>query len=291
MPSGWVQVLRGPRPPSVKWPPAREGSRTLPGRVAPTEREVVVTTVHTTSWRMRSTCWGDEPARTTVGRGIEGGPCEDDGAFQESARQRVVRADGVIARAVEQKEIYVKDVSEGESRLQTLMSEEVSVPAHVSPPDVQELQEQIDELRRERDLWRAAQTQIPRELQGMWCAGGPPNRPPRVARLDQRTQLRSQERIGVLKQCEDGLSSVKGTAQLAVGSRDVVMDGSTRSALMASQIEESNAKEVCCKVPTRRRCRPWWETKCEKLVTDECEWGKHPTRAPQVQGEKTCRGF
>ena len=95
--------------------------------------------------------------------------------FLERARQRVARAESVIARAVEQKEIYVKEVSEGESRLQTLMSEEISDPAHVSvPPDVQELQRQIDELRRERDLWRATQTQIPREPQGMWCADGPP---------------------------------------------------------------------------------------------------------------------
>ena len=69
--------------------------------------------------------------------------------FVERARQRVARAEAVIARAIEQKEIYAKEVSEGESRLQTLMSEEVPVPVHVPPPDVQELQRQIDEQRRE----------------------------------------------------------------------------------------------------------------------------------------------
>ena len=111
--------------------------------------------------------------------------------FLERARQRVARAESVIARAIEQKEIYVKDVRRGFS------------PAHVSvPPDEQELQRQIDELRRERDLWRAAQTQIPKSLEG--CGA-------------------------------------RGTAQLTVGSRDVLMDGSTRS-VDGSLIEQSDAK-------------------------------------------------
>ena len=39
-----------------------------------------------------------------------------------------------------------------------------------------------------------------------------------------------------------GFLLCQGTAQLAAGSRDVPMDGSTRSALMASLIEESDAK-------------------------------------------------
>ena len=58
-------------------------------------------------------------------------------------------------------------------------------------------------------MWRAAQTQIPREPQYPTHANGPP----RVARLDQRTQLRSQERIGVLGQChscEGWVSSLSG---------------------------------------------------------------------------------
>ena len=59
----------------------------------------------------------------------------------------MTRAEAVIARAIEQKDIYVKEVSEDESRLQTLIAEEVAVPVHVPvPPDVQELQRQIDEL-------------------------------------------------------------------------------------------------------------------------------------------------
>ena len=67
----------------------------------------------------------------------------------------MARAEAVIARAIEQKDIHVKEVSEGDCQ-------EVSVPVHVPvQPDVQELRRQINELRRERDLWRVAQTQIP----------------------------------------------------------------------------------------------------------------------------------
>ena len=243
VPSGWVQVLRGPRPPSVKWPPAREGSRALSGPEVVAEDAVAeVKRLENAIQVLGETNPHAQPlvealrvarAKTTVPPLQE--RIQSCKTFLERVRQRVARAESVIARTVEQKEIYVKEVSEGESRLQTLMSEEVSVPAHVSvPSDVQELQRQIDELRRERDLWRAAQTQIPRELQGMWCADGPSSVreiPPMptdhqelVARLDQRTQLRSQERIGVLRQChscEDGVSHQSGhsTARGGVAGR------------------------------------------------------------------------
>ena len=175
--------------------------------------------------------------------------------FLERARQRVARAESVIARAVEQKEIYVKEVSEGESRLQTLMSEEVPVLAHVSvPPDVQELQ-------RQRDLWRAAQTQIPREFQGMWCADGPPfvrEIPPMPTdhqelhgwinerNCDLRNALEFSDSATIAKM---GSLISQGTAQFAVGSRDVVMDGSTRSALMASD------RRVRCEKKGGARCQ------------------------------------
>ena len=173
--------------------------------------------------------------------------------FVERARQRVARAEAVIARAMEQKEIHVKEVSDGESRLQTLMSEEAPVPVPV-PPDVQELQRPIDELRRERDLWRAAQTKIHREPQGTWCADGPPSVkeiPPMPTdhqdlqgwvsdrNCDLRNALEFSDHATIAKV---GSLLSQGTAQLASGSWDVPMDGSTRSALMASLIEESDAK-------------------------------------------------
>ena len=167
VPSGWVQVLRGPRPPSVK-SPAREGSRAPSGRwclqsTPPPLRqdsrspEVVAVDAVAEVKRLENaiqvlgeTNLHAQPsvealriarAKTTVL------PLQERIQSCKTFLERVARAKGVIARAIEQKEICVKEVSEGESRLQTLMSEEVSVPAHVPvPPDVQELQRQIDEL-------------------------------------------------------------------------------------------------------------------------------------------------
>ena len=264
VPSGWVQVLRGPRPPSAKWPPAREGSRAPSGRWRqPKEKssspqftppplrqasrspEVVAADAVAEVKRLENAIQvlGEtnphaQPlvealrvarAKTTVPPLQE--RIQSCKTFLERARRRVARAESVIARAIEQKEIYVKEVSEGESRLQTLMSEEVSVPAHVSvPPDVQELQRHIDELRRERDLWRAAQTQIPREPQGMWCADGPPSvreiPPTKSCKVGSANAIAisgthwSSRTVPQLRRW--GISSV---SSLAVGSRDVPMDG------------------------------------------------------------------
>ena len=104
VPSGWVQVLRGPRSVSEMATSAGGVSSTF-RKVAPAQREVVFT-IHTTtvlsgqpftrSCRVRSCrgeevgecdpgVGGDEPARTAVGRGIEGGPCEDDSASPPGA--------------------------------------------------------------------------------------------------------------------------------------------------------------------------------------------------------------
>ena len=79
------------------------------------------------------------------------------------------------------------------------------------------------------------------------CEGDPThaNGPPRVARLDERTQLRSQECIGVLGQCqscEDGVSHQSGHSTVRGRVTGRAHDGMTRSALMASLIEESDAK-------------------------------------------------
>ena len=117
-------------------------------KVAPVQREVVSTAVHTTtastgqpcsqSGRHRHSCRGeevgecdpgfglDEPARTAVGRGIEGGPCEDDSASSPGADPvlqdlpRTCQATSGPSRRCDcqghRARIYVKEVSEGESR-------------------------------------------------------------------------------------------------------------------------------------------------------------------------------
>ena len=211
---------------------------------------------------MRSKCWGEtnphaQPlvealrvarAKTTVPLLQE--RIQSCKTFLERARQRVARAESVIARAVEQKEIYVKEVSEGESRLQTFMSEEVSVPAHVSArrARVAEADRRVEKGTRFVES-RTDSHGASRDVVRGWfaiCEGDPThaNRPPRVARwisernCDVRNALEFSDRATVAKMG----SLSQGTAQLAVGSRDVVMDVSTRSALMASLIEESDAK-------------------------------------------------
>ena len=102
------------------------------------------------------------------------------------------RAQTVIARAVEQKTIFDGEVADGEKRLQELLEEEVNAPVPVPAPRVAELQQQIDDLVRERELLRASQTRIPREQPTM-RQGGPTNPPWTMRRVDQLTKLRSQE--------------------------------------------------------------------------------------------------
>ena len=78
--------------------------------------------------------------------------------FLERAKRRVARADEVITRAQEQKAVYVAEVEEAERGLALLQSE-ASVPLQSVVPEVGELQRQVSELVRERDILRS-------ELQG-----------------------------------------------------------------------------------------------------------------------------
>ena len=113
----------------------------------------------------------------------------------------------MIARAIKQKVICVKEVSEGES---------------------------FDHLRRERDLWRAAQTQIqhPREPPrcGTWIVLIPPM-PTDHQDFQGWTSERNCDLRNALEFSDSatvanvGSHLCQGTAQLAAGSRDVPMDG------------------------------------------------------------------
>ena len=167
-------------------------------------------------------------------------------AFLDRARKRVCRAEAVIASAVEQKMIFDGEVADGEKRLQELLEEEVNVPVPVPSPRVAELQQQIDDLVRERELLRASQTRIPREQPGEWCADCPPV-PLDHAELEgwiieRNCDLRNALEFGdaaTISQIGNLLS--QGITQFARSSKDVVM-GQSRSSLMESMIEESDAK-------------------------------------------------
>ena len=80
--------------------------------------------------------------------------------FIERAQRRVVRAEEVIKRALEQKEVYVAEVEDGQRQV------EVAAPV---VQDVGELQRQIDNLVKERDQLRKTVCKgVPKSLQGEW---------------------------------------------------------------------------------------------------------------------------
>ena len=58
------------------------------------------------------------------------------------------------ARALEQKSIFDVEVMDGEKRLQELQLEEAQAPVLAPLPKVAELQQQIDDLVREREFER-----------------------------------------------------------------------------------------------------------------------------------------
>ena len=156
-----------------------------------------------------------------------------------------------IARALEQKSIFDEEVADGEKRLQELQLEEAQAPVLAPLPKVAELQQQIDDLVRERELLRASQS---RKHSGQLCVDGPPcvkDVPPipqDCAELegwisDRNCDLRNALKFGntgTITQLGTLLS--QGIAQLSRVSKDVVMDGQSRSSLMESVIEESNGQ-------------------------------------------------
>ena len=123
--------------------------------------------------------------------------------FIERAKKRVLRADEVIARAVEQKAIFEAEVAQAEQRLVMLEAEAVATtPAVVpEPAQVKELQTQIDLLVRERDALKSATgRQVGGgELSAPWMGNGPPcvEKLPPMPTVNLQPQLRSPKRHGV----------------------------------------------------------------------------------------------
>ena len=167
----------------------------------------------------------------------------------ERAKQRVVRAEAVITRAVEQKAICEGEVAEGEKRLQQLLSEDASSapPVPACSPQVAKLQRQIDDLTKEREMWKVARKQ------GVWCSDGPPSAkeiPPIPVSAQELGGWISERNCDLRNALEFGDTSTvaqigtllsQGISQLASVSRDPA-DGQSRSSMMESLIEESDAK-------------------------------------------------
>ena len=288
-PDGWVQILRGPRPPAIRWPQAPHRGQNKPQHVFKKEankgstqprpqhhsppplqqpsRSPESVAAHATAEVSRlesaiSVLGGDNPHARPLLEAFKVAksqatipPIQDRinacKAYLERARKRVARADAVIARALEQKSIFDGEVADGEKRLQELQLEEAQAPVLAPLPKVAELQQQIDDLVRERELLRASQS---RKHSGQWCANGPPcvkdvpPMPQDCAELegwisDRNCDLRNALEFGntgTITQLGTLLS--QGIAQLSRVSKDVVMEGQSRSSLMESMIEESDAK-------------------------------------------------
>ena len=175
--------------------------------------------------------------------------------FIERAKKRVLRADEVIASAVEQKAIFEAEVAQAEQRLALLQAKAVATtPAVIPEPDqVKELQTQIDVLVRERDALKSASGRQVRGGEGsaMWMGSGPPcveNFPPMPA-----SDLQDLERWMCDRTCdlrnamEFGDSSLvgQGAGQVEILRRDVSMDGRSKSSPMSSLIEAADAKRRC----------------------------------------------
>ena len=264
-PDGWVQTTRGPRPPAVRWPQAPSRGQDKPqhsnkkeadkGSTQPRpeqhsppplqqpSRSPESVAAHATADVSRleiaiSVLGEDNSHARPLLEALKVAkmqatvlPIQDRinacKAYLERARKRVARADAVIARALEQKSIFDGEVADGEKRLQELQLEEAQHPVLAPLPKVAELQQQIDDLVRERELLRAFQSRIPREHPGQWCANGPPGVkevppiPQDYANCDLRNALEFGN-TGTITQFGTLLS--QGIAQLSRVSKDVVMD-------------------------------------------------------------------
>ena len=191
----WVQIVRGPRPKSETWPsakkhgksahpppskpkshsphvPVRQQSR-VPEQVAADAAEEVhkleaavqvlggENNVHAKPLVEALKAARAKSRVPPVSERLTS--CRN---FPERARKRVTRAEDLVAKAVEQKTVFMQEVEEAEERLKQLEAEE-SKPTPPSESGVMELQRRIEELVRERDALRCV------TMQGVWCADGP----------------------------------------------------------------------------------------------------------------------
>ena len=201
---GWVQIIRGPRPKSEKWPKAGQQ------KVHPKRNQSDVSRGHpqpTRQWErdsgllQRSTSRPPEAAAAEASLEVErlqgaisalgeGNPLsaplqaalrsartkskvlpvnervEACKGFLERAKKRLVRIEAVIAKAHEQKLIFEAELREGEAHLLQLQAESKVQP---QGPSVTELQRRIDQLIQERD---ALQKNPPKT--GLWMTDGTP---------------------------------------------------------------------------------------------------------------------
>ena len=141
----------------------------------------------------------------------------------------MTRAEDLIAKAAEQKAVFLQEVA---------LEAEESKPTLPSEPGVMELQRRIEELVRDRDALR-----VP--MQGVWCADGPPcvNAIVPISKLRNVLEFGDTTTIAKL-----GELVAQGTSAMGSFAATVSLDGTSRSTLMSAVIDQAEAKRRCLAV-------------------------------------------
>ena len=273
---GWVQIVRGPRPKSETWPSAKKhgSAHPPPGKPKPHSPHVPVRQPSRLPEQVAAGA-AEEVHKLEVAVQVLGGEnnvhakplvealkaaraksrvppvserltsCRN---FFERARKRVTRAEDLIAKAVEQKTVFMQEVAEAEERLKQLEAEE-SKP---TPPS-----EWCDGVAAEnRGACPRTRRSVP--MQGVWCRRPPvrrrhptnAKRSPRAARVAQRTKLRIAQCFGVWRHDLAKLGELVGQGTSAMGSFAATgsLDSTSTSTLMSAVVGQAEAKRRCLAV-------------------------------------------
>ena len=290
VPNGWVQIIRGPRPRSVRWPraparrpqrspvqqsrqPVQTGSGVAPAHSLSRSPETVAVeaaaevkqleaaigvlgenNVHAKSLHEALRVARNKTKLPPIQEQVES--CK---SFLDRARKRVLRAQAVIDRAVEQKAVYEKEVADGEVRLEALQAQGTNPPPLAVSSLVSELQQKIDILVKERDALRPCPDNVgvPKNSD-KWTGQDPPsleNIPPMPTTdvqdlegwlSDRNCDLRNAMEFGDSSlMAKIGLLVGQGATQLGHLGQDVPMQDHTKSSMMSSLIDATDTKRRC----------------------------------------------
>ena len=281
VPNGWVQIIRGPRPKSVQWPkasaqrpqrsPAQQtrqsvltgsGVASVPSLSRSPEIVAVEAAAEVKQLEAAIGVLGENnvhakslhEALRVARNKTKLPPIQDQvescKSFLERARKRVLRAQAVIDRAVEQKAVYEKEVADGEVRLEALRAKGTNPPPLAVSSLVSELQQKIDNLVKERDALRPCPDDVGvPKISHKWMGQGPPsleNIPPMPTTDVQDLEGWLSDRNCDLRNAmEFGDSSLKGATHLGHLGQDVPMQDHTKSSMMSSLIDAADAKRRC----------------------------------------------
>ena len=290
VPSGWVQIIRGPRPRSVQWPRApaqRPHLRRMFSNLVSQRRFRSGACTFTQPFTRDSRRGGSRRSEAVhealrVARNKTKLPpiqeqVESCKSFIERARTRVLRAKAVTDRAIEQKAVCEKEVADGELRLEALQAQGANPPPPVVSSLVSELQQKIDTLVEERDALRPCPDEVGvHKNSDKWTGQGPPsleNIPPmpttNVQDLegwlsDRNCDLRNAMEFGDSSlMAKIGLLVGQGATQLGQLGQDVSMQDHSKSSMMSSlstqQTRSANVSPQAVRaVPNSDQKIPLW---------------------------------